>query len=159
MSRKKSGQVKLKRDPERNKRGEIAMRDAMRLLAEGITAQAVARKVKVAPTRVTLWKQSPEGRKMFLEFLRAREAELDAGVRDGRAELRNAVSVAVEALVDVAVNGSGQPRVTAAQTILDRIGIIKTEQVQLQHSGGADLGKLSPEELRQLEELTTKAMG
>lgn len=159
MTAKKPAKATWRRDPERNKRGEVAMRDAMRLLAEGINAQAVARTLKVNPKRVIVWKQSPEGRKMFLEFLRAREAELDAGVRDGRAELRNAVSVAVEALVDVAVNGSGQPRVTAAQTILDRIGIIKTEQVQLQHSGGADLGKLSPEELRQLEELTTKAMG
>ena len=128
---------------------------AMRLLAEGFNVSAVAEQVGVNRNTVMAWRAS-EGGKAELEAARAAQAEVYRDtVAEARAELKSLAQRAVRALAEDLDSGDAELRHKAARTILDRVGLPRTERhevVPVQE----DLSKLSDEEVEMLRVIRAK---
>ena len=128
---------------------------AMRLLAEGLNVSAVAERIGAHRDTVRKWRESPEGM-AELEAARAAQAEVYRDtVAEARAELKSLAQRAVRALAEDLDSGDAELRHKAARTILDRVGLPRTERhevVPVQE----DLSRLSDEEVEMLRVIRAK---
>lgn len=134
--------------------------EALNLLAEGHTVTAVAAQVKVKRDTVAAWRDSPEGQKVLDDARQKRAEALKGAAAKARAVLDDAAVRASQVLVDALGASAPNVRVRAAREILGRVGVpTLTESRVTVNDDGADLSRLSLEELRTLDELNRKARG
>lgn len=132
---------------------------ALRLLAEGFPVTAIAQEVGCNRSTVRLWRDSPEGDARLKALRRERDAQYSEDIEDARRALKSAALDAVKTLVQQLRSTKSAVAVTAAQAILDRIGVPRTERVETVKQKRADFSKLTTEELRELKRLRGKLTG
>jgi hypothetical protein len=145
-------------DPPR-KGGPDARAEGMRLLAEGFQVLAVAEQLSVDRATVLRWRDSPEGARELAAARSARAASFANAAEDARRILREATAKAAQVLVEQLDDDDPAARSLAARTILDRVGVPRTERVEAVVAPARDLSKLTDDELAQLEALRAKARG
>lgn len=133
---------------------------ALAMLAEGNTVAAAAAAVKVKPHTVAAWRDSPEGQKLLADAREKRAAEMAGAAKKARAVLDEAAVQAAQVLADGLFAKAPNVRIRAAREILGRVGVpTLTESRVTVNDDGADLSRLSLEELKTLDELNRKARG
>lgn len=128
------------------------------MLGDGYTVSAIARECKCARRTVRLVRDDPDAQVQLAAKRKARVAEHEARIEDGRRILQEGVTAAAHALVDATQHADPRVRVRAARELLDRVGIPRVEEVH--HSGDeaeVDLSLLSDEEFDQFRALRAKA--
>ena len=142
---------------EPRKAGPSARADAMRLLAEGHSVRSAAALVDVNEATVHRWRQSDEGKAELEAAQRVRARVFEDTVAHARTRLKSLAERAVEVLAEQLESGDEDTAGKAAKTILDRVGLPRTERLEL----GAErlnLSALSDDELRVYEMLRRKAL-
>ena len=137
--------------------GKEAMKRAMGLLSEGYTVSSVAENLGLSRQTVTVWRDSPEGKALLSAACADRDREFRDTVTEARARLKSLAERAVEVLAEQLESGDEDTAGKAAKTILDRVGLPRTERLEL----GAErlnLSALSDDELRVYEMLRRKAL-
>lgn len=142
-----------------SKGGPEARAEAMRLLAEGFMVTAVAEDLGVARATVIRWRDSPEGARELAAARAARAASFADAAEDARRILRESTAKAAQLLVEHLDASDPAVASLAARTILDRVGVPRTERVEAVVAPARDLSKLTDDELAQLEALRAKARG
>lgn len=140
---------------EPRKAGPSARADAMRLLAEGHSVRSVAAMVNVNEATVHRWRQSDEGKTELEKAQAVRDQVFRDTVAEARAELKSLAQRAVRALAEDLDSGDPELRHKAARTILDRVGLPRTERhevVPVQE----DLSRLSDDEVEMLRVIRAK---
>ncbi len=151
--------TRKRKSANKRKIGPGALAQAMVLLAEPLTLEAVAAELKVNRGTVQVWRDSPAGQEKLAIARKARETALLDTVERARKVGEQAAMSAMQALVDATTHGPTKDRIRAAATILDRIGIPRTERVEASVTASFDLERLSVEELKALDSLHKKARG
>jgi transposase len=139
--------------------GDDARLEGMRLLAEGLRVLDVAEQLGVDEKTVRRWRDSPEGAKELAAAREARAATFANAAEDARRVLREATARAAQVLVEQLDESDPAARSLAARTILDRVGVPRTERVEAVVAPAADLSRLTDDELAQYEALRAKARG
>lgn len=139
------------------KGGPDARAEAMKLLAEGYQVTAVAAQLKVHRGTVAEWRDSPEGQRLLAAARKERAATFAESVEDARRILREGAPRAAQLLVDTLESGVPFEAPTAAQQILNRIGVPAVTKVESAPAEEEDLSGLTDEELDQYEALARKA--
>lgn len=128
---------------------------AMRLLVEGHSLASVAELVGASRPTVRAWRESPEGQRM----LRAAREECDREFKDSTSEARELLKSlarrAVQVLEEDLDSEDADIRHKAARTVLDRVGLPRTERVET-ITRAEDLSKLSDDELETLRAIRAK---
>jgi len=135
--------------------GPEARTEAMRLLAEGFTLTSVAGSLGVDRGTVREWRDSPAGRAELTEARKARAASFADAAEASRRTLREAADRAAQELVDQLDDNDPSVRSLAARTILDRVGVPRTQRIE-QVPGEVDTSMLTDEELTQYEAFQRK---
>ena len=129
----------------------------MRLMAEGVLTMDIANTLGVSERTVNLWKNSEDG-KAELEHARERTARVfEDTVAHARTRLKSLAERAVEVLAEQLESGDEDTAGKAAKTILDRVGLPRTERLELS-AERLNLSALSDDELRVYEMLRRKAL-
>ena len=137
--------------------GPEARDAAMALLAEGFTITAVAAEMKVKRDTIVRWRDTVEGQRALAKH-RAERVEALKGTADKAREiLESGATAAAETLIELVASGAAKDRIRAAATLLDRIGVPRTERVEATVGTDEDLTALTDDELREYERLITKA--
>lgn len=144
-------------EPER-RLGPEALADAMRLLVEGWTVTAVSKDLGITRHTVRAWRESPEGAAAYAEAKKARDAATQSAADEARQVLKAGAVIAAQALVAAAQRGPLAERIRAASTILDRVGVPRTERIESVEAP-VDLSALSDDELAAYEKLSEKIRG
>lgn len=139
--------------------GPDARVEGMRLLAEGYQVTAVGEQLGVDRKTVERWRDSPEGARELAAARAARAAAFANAAEDARRILREATAKAAQVLVEQLDAQDPETRSLAARTILDRVGVPRTERVEAVVAPAADLSRLTDDELAQYEALRAKARG
>ncbi len=146
--------------PDLTRGGPDARVEAMRLLAEGYTASSVAQQLGVDRGTVREWRDSPEGQRELAAARKAREDSFAEAIEDSRRVLRDGAVRAAQVLVDQLDDTDPAVAASAARTLLDRVGVPRTERVEVKSDdSGEDLSRLSDEEFAEYERLAEKAKG
>lgn len=130
--------------------GPEARAEAMRLLAEGFTLTSVAATLDVDRGTVREWRDSPAGQAELAAARKAREAAFADAAEDARRVLRAAAPRAAQELVDQLDDRDPAVRSLAARTLLDRVGVPRTQRIE-QVPGQEDTSALSDDELAAYE--------
>lgn len=147
------------RESPARKGGPEARAQAMALLAEGHQVLAVAEELGVDEKTVRRWRDSPEGAKELAAARAARAATFANAAEDARRILREATAKAAQVLVEQLDAADQETRSLAARTILDRVGVPRTERVEATVAPAVGLSRLTDDELAQFEALHAKARG
>lgn len=139
------------------KRGEEAKAEVMRLLAEGLTLSAVAAQVGVDRKTVRVWRDSIEGQALLDTARKARAAQFADAADQARRILKEATSKAALRLTERLGSKVPFEAVTAAESILSRVGLPRTTKVETSPDEEYDLAQLDDGEAAQLEALLAKA--
>ena len=142
---------------EPRKAGPSARADAMRLLAEGHSVRSAAALVDVNEATVHRWRQSDEGKAELEAAQRVRARVFEDTVAHARTRLKSLAERAVEVLAEQLESGDEDTAGKAAKTILDRVGLPRTERLELS-AERLNLSALSDDELRVYEMLRRKAL-
>lgn len=129
----------------------------MALLAEGYSITAVAAEMKVKRDTIVRWRDTVEGQRSLAKHRAARVEALKGTAEKARAILESGAVSAADALVELVASGSAKDRIRAAATLLDRIGVPRTERVEATVGTDEDLTALTDDELAEYERLTAKA--
>jgi hypothetical protein len=135
--------------------GPEAHARALIMLIEGCSITYVAETLEISRPTVRRWRDSPEGQ---AEITKARKARADAHRDASEAALRTLrenADKAAQVLVDQLDDDDPAVASVAARTVLDRIGVPRTERIETQ-AAPMDLSKLSTEELEQWATLLAK---
>lgn len=135
--------------------GREAMKRAMGLLSDGYTVSSVAENLGLSRQTVTVWRDSPEGKALLSAACADRDREFRDTVTEARSKLKSLARRAVEVLEDQLNSGDEDTAGKAARTILDRVGLPRTERhevVPVQE----DLSKLSDDEVEMLRVIRAK---
>lgn len=122
-------QIEIKR-----KRSDAAFRRerAAHLLAGGMAHKDVAKELDVSPQRISEWLSEPD--------VAARVKELKRDTIDEAKELlASNAAVAVNTLLESLAASQTKDRISAANSILDRIGVVKGQKIETT----SDLANLS----------------
>ena len=126
-------------------------------MAEGVLTMDIANTLGVSERTVNLWKNSEDG-KAELEHARERTARVfEDTVALARTRLKSLAERAVEVLAEQLESGDEDTAGKAAKTILDRVGLPRTERLELS-AERLNLSALSDDELRVYEMLRRKAL-
>jgi len=132
----------------------------MVMLAEGNTVAATARALKMRENTIRDWRDSPAGQKHLSTARQARAEHVAGAAKRARAVLDEAAVRAAQVLVDGLDAKAPNVRVRAAREVLGRVGVpMLTESRVTVADDGADLSRLSLDELKLLDELNRKARG
>lgn len=153
-----AGRIRTKGDAAGRRIGPEARDVAMSLLAEGYSVTAVAAEMKVKRETVIRWRETVEGQKSLAKHRAARTEALKGTAERARAILEAGAAQAAETLVELVGAGPSKDRIRAAATLLDRIGVPRTERVEVE-AATEDLTGLTDDELAELERLRAKAKG
>lgn len=138
--------------------GPDAIARAMELLSEGYAIQSVADALGVTRQTIYEWRDSPTGQ----DALKAARAERSQAFRDtvneARSELKSLALRAVRVLGEDLVSEDPEVRQRAAKTVLDRVGLPRTERHELVPQR-EDLSRLSDDEVEALRALRAKLEG
>lgn len=156
MTGKKPRPKPAKADTRRRKIGPEAKAQAMVLLAEGFSLAAVGVEMGVNRDTVLTWRDSPDGQRLLADARKAREGALKEGIGRARKVLEEGAILAAQTLVDAATHGPTKDRIRAAATLLDRIGVPRTERVEVAAGDDEDLTVLTDDELAEYERLLAK---
>lgn len=137
--------------------GAEARARAMALLVEGLTLSATARTVGVNRKTVREWRDSRAGQAELAAARRARAVALGDVVGDARALVAENVVRAVQTLVDRLDARMNKDAIAAAQALLDRGGLSRTERLEIAKRSPVDLSKLSDAEFAEYRALRAKA--
>lgn len=129
----------------------------MRLLSEGLTARAAAAQIGVNEDTIKAWRESPEGKAELEAAQRVRARVFEDTVAHARTRLKSLAERAVEVLAEQLESGDEDTAGKAAKTILDRVGLPRTERLELS-AERLNLSALSDDELRVYEMLRRKAL-
>ena len=141
------------------------VRRALIMLSQGMLAPSVADEVGVSAATVRVWAKANADE--LAELIRQHDERIEAAasksseaVASSVAEARVRLSAAAARAADVLTTQLDDPdpavASAAARTILDRVGVPRTERVETAETD-LDFSSLSPEERAQLRELLTKA--
>jgi transposase-like protein len=133
------------------------MKRAMGLLSDGYTVSSVAENLGLSRQTVTVWRDSPEGKALLEAACADRDREFRDTVTEARSKLKSLARRAVEVLEDQLESGDEDTAGKAAKTILDRVGLPRTERLELS-AERLNLSALSDDELRVYEMLRRKAL-
>lgn len=143
--------------PKPSKGGPDARREAMRLLAEGLTVTATADQLGVDRKTVRTWRDSIEGQQELDAARKARAAIFEDAADQARRILREAAPKAALRIVDRLRSKVPFEAVTAADHLLSRVGLPRSTLVQTSPDEDFDLAQLEDGEAAQLEALLAKA--
>lgn len=141
----------------RQTHGPKARAEAARLLGEGLTVTEVARRLDLSRQTVSVWKNHVVAPAVAEEEARRAESFSDS-VAEARAKLAAGALKAAEVLVEQLDSKDPAVRSLAARTLLDRVGVPRTERVEVEVPT-EDLTALTDDELAELERLRAKAKG
>lgn len=128
------------------------------LLAEGVTAAEVARRVGVHERTVRKWRDLEGSPAVIEAAAEARKAVFADSIEEARRILRDAAPDAAKAITRALDAPKEADAIRAAATLLDRVGVPRTERVE-QVETETDVAGLTPEERAQLRALLMKAAG
>lgn len=148
------GAVGNRREPQTT--AAASRRKAMKLLGEGVAVAEVARRLKVHRRTVEKWRAAPEGAQELAAATQASEATFASAVAEARRLLTEAAPDAARTLVDHLDHHDPQAALRAAATLLDRIGVPRTQRVENAEPEGADLSVLTDEEFAELRRIKAK---
>ena len=131
---------------------------AMRLLAEGLTIAEVSRRLKVHRRTVEKWRADAAGAAELAEASKASASTFADSIEEARRILRDAAPLAARAVVSALDAPKEADAIRAAATLLDRVGVPRTERVE-QVETETDVAGLTTEERAQLRALLMKAAG
>jgi transposase len=137
--------------------GPEARAQAMAMLVEGLAVSHVARALHIDRGTVADWRDSPEGQKLLAAARAERAAAFAETVEDARRILREGAPRAAQKLVDTLESGVPFEAATAAQQILNRVGVPSVTKVETAPEPEEDLSGLTDAELDQYEALSRKA--
>lgn len=144
--------------PDRVNPSEAVKARAMRLLVSGESLSRVAELVEVSRPTVRAWRDSPEGQRLLRDARAEYDREFKDTVSEARTMLKSLAQRAVEVLDEDLTSEDADIRHKAAKTILDRVGLPRTERLEI-HEERLDLSSLSDTELAEYERLRRKALG
>lgn len=153
-----TGRIRTKQDAAKRRIGPEARDVAMALLAEGYSVTAVAAEMKVKRETVIRWRETVDGQKALAKHRASRTEALKGTADRARAILEAGAIQAAETLVELVGTGPSKDRIRASATLLDRIGVPRTERLEVE-APGEDLTALTDDELAELERLRAKAKG
>lgn len=130
----------------------------MKLLAEGFTATSIAERLNVSRRVVMAWRDSPEGAEDLAQARAEREQEFRDTFKEARDKLKSLSLRAVEVLAKQLDSGDEDVAGKAARTVLDRVGLPRTERHELVPQR-EDLSRLSDDEVEALRALRAKLEG
>ena len=151
-NRAKSSVRAKKPPPDQSKGGPVARAEAMRLLATGFTITAVSKQLKVGRGPVVAWRESPDGKAEFTAFLKERDKQLREAADGALRILRDGADKAARVLVEQLGDRDPSVRSLAARTLLDRVGVPRTERIETAPAP-IDTSGLSDEELEVLAKI------
>lgn len=152
-----SGRKQAKAGGTPRRLGPEARDAAMALLAEGYSITAVAAEMKVKRDTIVRWRDTVEGQRSLAKHRAARTEALKGTADRARAILEGGAVQAAETLVELVGTGAPKDRIRASATLLDRIGVPRTERVEATVGTDEDLTELTDDELREYERLIAKA--
>ncbi len=129
--------------------------EAMLMLAEGHSLEEVGKRFGKRRQTVRAWRERKDCQEIYREALAAREADFRDVALDVRRILRQGAIRAAIQMVQL-LDDPAQAA-AAARDIMDRIGVLRGEQVTV-HNARVDLSNLSTEEIELLEQLQAKAV-
>lgn len=153
--KKPTSAAKRRKAPSR-KGGPEARVEAMRLLAEGEQVASVARQFGVRDNTVRDWRDSPGGQIELNAARKAREASFADAAEDARRILRENAAKAAQVIADQLNDADPAVRSLAARTLMDRIGVPRTQRVESVEPEGPDLSALSDEDFAELRRIKAK---
>lgn len=128
----------------------------MRLLVEGLTVRSVAETLRVDESTVRVWRDSEEGRAALNAARAARAEAFRDTVDEARTKLKSLGLRAVEVLENDLDSADPEVRNRTARTILDRVGLPRTERVETVTQETADYSGLTDEEFQEMRRLRAK---
>lgn len=137
--------------------GPEAQAEAMRLMVEGWNISTVAGRLRVNRHTVAEWRDAPEGQRILAEARKARESAFLDAAQDARRVLRESAVHAAQVLRDNLHAPRATSRTRAAQEILDRVGVPRTERIEAVTISLVDMKLYTQEELDTLEQLQARA--
>lgn len=140
------------------RRGPDAMVEAMRLVAEGYALSTVAAQLGVDRGTVSDWRDSPDGRAALADARKVRADAFKDAAERSRQILREGAERAATVIVDGLEHRDPVVRSLFARTLLDRVGVPRTQRVET-NPAPPDTSGLSDEELEQFERLHAKVRG
>lgn len=105
---------------------------AVILMTVGVKQKKVAEIVGVLPQQISRWKRD----EAFGEYLEEKVAELEGEVEAARDLLIQSASLAALKMLVLLDCGDEQVMLRAASQILDRVGLARTTELQIEQKGG-----------------------
>ena len=134
--------------------------DSIALFVQGMEVSEIAKSLDISTEIVRCWLNSTNGRAEMLRMQR----EKNKNQLNQKQELELAHNLLIDSATKAAFtlrDGLGtaltRGQLKSATEILDRVGVTKTERVQITQQNAYDLSKLSDDEAEALEELLEKA--
>lgn len=158
MGRKMAHGVAQKGAKTGTRRGMTPRMEAMRLLAEGLTDAEVSRRVGVHAQTVRKWRRMPTVAPALDAAREERASTFADSIEEARRILRDAAPLAARAVVSALDAPKEADAIRAAATLLDRVGVPRTERVE-QVETETEVAGLTAEERAQLRALLMKAAG
>lgn len=126
--------------------GPDTQKQAMQMLADGWTITSVAAHFGIIRKTLYIWRDNPANAQFLEEARKQRELDAKDAQASSRRILRMGAIKAALAMVDALDAPTVANRIQAAKDILDRIGVLRGEVINL-NAKGHDTSKLSDEEL------------
>lgn len=139
--------------------GPEAKARALELLSLGRQVSAVAQEFGVRRATVREWRDSPDGRAFLAAAREKRRASFAKAQALAESVLRDAAISAANALVEGLESTDPETRRRCAESILDRVGLPKSQRIEGKVERRFDLSGLSIEEKQQLRSMIKRAKG